>query len=212
MVMGKPEKPWKNIAPKPDTDRLLTVDPKNIGSMEEKGAGVERTFDADRAMIDAVASKSDFASLVSQMNGKDAEAARSLLSTFGKELMEKVSETVERKKDRALEMIEICSKQTGISFPHLLQAYVELFTLCSRPVDKWAIVESNTSKMCVQQYSCNYLKMQQEAGLSTEGLPCQALCVSAFEHAAQMHNVQAKVEITKQLPTDQACEFTFTPL
>ena len=55
MITAKPEKPWKNIAPKPDPDRLLTLDPRNIGSVEEKGPGVEYAFDADRSMIDAAA-------------------------------------------------------------------------------------------------------------------------------------------------------------
>ena len=50
MVAGKPEKPWKNIAPKPDPDRLLSLDPKNIGSVEKTGPGAEYLFDADRDM------------------------------------------------------------------------------------------------------------------------------------------------------------------
>jgi hypothetical protein len=211
MITAKPEKPWKNIAPKPDPDRLLTLDPRNIGSVEEKGPGVEYAFDADRSMIDAVTPKNNFAELVEEVRGKGPEAAAALFSAFGTELMEKVAETAEANQDRAWEMIQICAKQTGISFPHVLQAYAELFTLCSRPIDKWAIVESHTSKMRIQQYTCSYLKAQQEAGLTTEGLPCQALCLSAFGYAAKIRDMPVKVELTKQLPADQLCEFTFTP-
>lgn len=211
MVMGKPEKPWKNITPKPDPDRLLTLDRGNVGSVEKMGPGVEYAFDADRAMIDEVAEKNNFAGLVAQLKGKDKKEAKTLFSSFGTELMKKVAEAGEKHKDRGWEMVELCAKQTGLSFPHVLQLYAELFTLCSRPVDKWAIVESHTSKMRVHQYTCSYLKAQQDAGFSTEGLPCQALCLSAFEHAARARNVPAKVEITKQIPKDQACEFTFTP-
>jgi hypothetical protein len=211
MVQGNPEKPWKNMTPKPDPDRLLTLTPENIGSVEEKGPGVEYAFDADRAMIDEVAPKNNFAELVEQLKGKDKEEARKLFSAFGAELMEKVGEVGEKHKDRAWEMVEICARQTGISFPHLLQLHAELFTLCSRPVDKWAIVESHTSKMRLHQYTCSYLKAQEDAGLSTDGLPCQALCLSAFEAAAKSRNMNVKVEITKQIPSDKACEFTFTP-
>ena len=211
MVQGNPEKPWNNLSPAPDPDRLLTIDAKNIGSVEETGPGVEYAFDADRAMIDAVAPKNNFAELVSKLKGKDGEAAKALFSAFGAELMEKVAEVGEDTKDRAWEMIGICAKQTGISFPHVLQLFAELFTLCSRPVDKWAIVESHTSKMRLHQYSCSYLKAQEDAGLSTEGLPCQALCISAFECAAKLNKIGVKAEITKQIPTDQVCEFTFAP-
>lgn len=211
MVQGKPEKPWNNITPKPDTDRLLTLDPRNMGSVEETGEGVEYLFDADRAMIDAVSSKNDIGALVEGLKGKDKDAAEAAFSAFGTDLMKKVAEEGEKDKDRAWEMLEICTQQTGISFPHLLQVYVELFTLCSRPVDKWAIVESHTSKLRIQQYSCSYLKAQQDANLSTDGLPCRSLCLSAFECAAGMRDVSMKVELTKELPSDQACEFTFVP-
>lgn len=212
MVTARPEKPWKNIAPKPDPDRLLTLDPRNVGSEERMGPGAEYVFDADRRMIDEVAPKNNVAELVKELKDKEKEAARALFSTFGAELMEKVAEACEKYPDRAWEMIETCAKQTGISFPHVLQAYVEFFTLCSRPIDKWAIVESHTSKMRIQQYTCNYLKAQQDAGLSAEGLPCQALCLSAFGYASKMRGIPVVVELTKQLPTDKMCEFTFAPL
>jgi hypothetical protein len=211
MAIGQPEKPWKNRTPRPDPDRLLSLTPENIGSVEATGPGEEYAFDADRAMIDEVAPKNNFAELIEELKGKEPEAAAALFSAFGTELMEKVVETAEAHKDRAWEMIEICAKQTGISFPHLLQAPAELFSLCSRPVDKWAMVESHTTKMRVQQYTCSYLKAQQDAGLSTEGLPCRALCLAAFGYAAKMRNMPVTVELTKQLTADQVCEFTFTP-
>jgi|TARA_B100000315_G_C14447593_1_gene527577 hypothetical protein len=211
MVIVKPAKPWKNIVPKPDPDRLITLDSGNVGSKEKTGPGVEYAFDADRRMIDEVAPKNNFAELVEELKGKGKEAAEALFSAFGTELMEKVAETGEKYKDRAWEMIETCAEQTGISFPHVLQAYAELFTLCSRPIDKWAIVESHTSKMRIQQYSCNYLKAQEDACLSTERLPCQVLCLSAFGYASKMRNIPVTVELTRQLPVDKMCEFTFAP-
>ena len=211
MSTAKPEKPWKNMSPKSDPDRLLTLDRRNIGSVEKAGPGAEYDFDADRGMIDAVAPKNNFKELVEELKGKQGDAARALFSAFGTELMEKVAETAAQYRDRAWEMIEICARQTGISFPHVLQAYAELFTLCSRPVDKWAIIESHPKRMRIQQYTCSYLKAQQDAGLDTRGLPCQALCLSAFGYAAKVRNMGVRVDLTKQLPVDKMCEFTFTP-
>jgi hypothetical protein len=211
MARGKPEKPWKNIAPKPDPERLLKLDPKNIGSVEKTGPGIEYAFDADREMINEVAPKNNIAELVQELNGKEGDAALTSFSAFGKELMERVAEVGEGHKDRAWEMIDICAKQTGISFPHVIQVYVELFTLCSRPIDKWSIAESHPKKMRIQQFTCSYLKAQQDAGLRTEGLPCRALCLSAFQCASELSNVPANVALTKALTTDGRCEFTFIP-
>jgi len=209
MTQGKPEKPWENIVPKPDPERLLTLDPGNIGSAEKTGPGVEYTFDADRAMIDEVAPNNDFEGLVKKLKEKDA--AKALFTVFGSELMEKVAESGEKHKDRAWEIIEICARQTGLPFPHVLQVYIELFILCSRPVDKWAIAESHPNVMRIQQYTCNYLKAQENAGLSIAGLPCRTLCLSAFDTASSICNVPVNVTLTKQLPEDNMCEFTFSP-
>lgn len=211
MIREKPEKPWENIAPKPDPDRLLKLDPRNLGSAEKTDSGVEYAFDADREMIDEVSSKSNISELTQKLKGKEKKAALALFSTFGTELMKRVAEVGEGHKDRAWEMIEICAKQTGISFPHVLQVYVELFTLCSRPIDKWAIAESHPKTMRIQQYTCSYLKAQQDAGLMTDGLPCRALCLSAFEYASKLHSIPVNVALTKELPTDSMCEFTFVP-
>jgi hypothetical protein len=108
-------------------------------------------------------------------------------------------------------MVEICARQTGISFPHVLQVRAELFTLCSRPIDKWAVVESHPGKMRIHQYSCSYLKAQQDAGLNIDDLPCKTLCLSAFESASRHCSVPADVGLTKQIPSDKVCEFTFIP-
>ncbi len=211
MAQGKPEKPWKNIAPKPDPERRLTLDPGNIGSVEKTEPGVEYLFDADRAMIDEVAPNNDFDGLVKKLKDREKDAAKALFTVFGSELMEKVAEAGEKHKDRAWEVIEICARQTGLPFPHVLQVYVELFTLCSRPIDKWAIVESHPNRMRIQQYTCSYLKAQENADLNIAGLPCRALCLSAFESASNICNVPANVALTKQLPEDNMCEFTFSP-
>ena len=211
MLTGKPEKAWKNIAPKPDPDRLLTLDPRNVGAVETTGPGVEYAFDADRALIAAVAPKNDFTGLLRTLEGTTPEDAKELFAAFGAGLMDRVAVTAERKPDRGWEMIQTCAKQTGISFPHVLQAYAELFILCSRPVDKWAVVESHTGVMRIQQYTCAYLAAQREAGCSAEGLPCRELCLSAFRRAADRRGMPVRVELTQALSEANACEFTFTP-
>jgi hypothetical protein len=212
MVKANPEKPWKNLGPHPDPDRLLSIESGNIGSVEAAGPGVEYAFDADRALLDATAGSNDFAALVGELKGKDGDAAKKLFADYGVNLMKSVGQAGSEDKDRAWEMIETCARQTGLNFPHVLQLFAELFILCSRPVDKWAIVESHTTKMRIHQYSCSYLKAQQDAGLNTDGLPCRELCLSAFRAAANKHDVAANIELTKELPADQVCEFTSTPL
>ena len=80
MAIGQPEKEWNNRTPKPDPDRLLTVSPRNIGAVEATGPGEEYAFDADRAMIDEVAPKNNFAELIAELKGNQPEAAAALFS------------------------------------------------------------------------------------------------------------------------------------
>ena len=211
MVKAQPEKPWTNQTPKPDLDRRLTVDPRNIGSIEKKGPGVEYDFDADRGLIDSITPKNDFSALIQSLKGKNRQKSETLFSGFGAALMEAVEEAGQGKKDRAWEMVEVCARQTGVFFPHVLQVRAELFILCSRPIDKWGVVESHPDKIRIHQYSCGYLNAQRDAGLDIDELPCRMLCLSAFETASRICRVSADVRLTRQIPTDKVCEFTFIP-
>lgn len=211
MSVGKPPVPFKVRPPKADPDRLLTLDPKNIGSVAEMGAGVEYAFDADRAILTEATPANNFKGLLEQIKGKDTATVEKLLENYGTNLMRTVAEVGEKHKDRTWEMIEICSQQTGISFPHRLQALIELFTLVSRPIDKWAPVESHTGKMRFQQYSCTYYKELKEAGVLGNDLICRKLCTAAFNCASELRKTPIKIELSKEMDKDQMCEFTFYP-
>lgn len=211
MSVGKPPVPFKVRPPKADPDRLLTLDRRNIGSVEESGPGIEFAFDADRAILTEATPANNFKGLMGELKGKDLGTVEKLLENFGISLMRKVAEVGEKYKDRTWEMIEICSQQTGISFPHRIQALVELFALVSRPVDKWAPVESHPQKMRFQQYSCGYYKELQAAGVLGDDLICRKLCLGAFGCASELRNTPVKIELSKNMIKDQMCEFTFYP-
>ncbi|MBI4596058.1 MAG: hypothetical protein HY730_06735 [Candidatus Tectomicrobia bacterium] len=211
MSQGKPPIPFKVRPPKADPDRRLSLDPKNIGSAANAGPGIEFTFDADKAILAEATPANNFKALLEEMKGKDAASADKLFEKFGSTLMKKVAEVGEKYKDRSWEMVDICSQQTGISFPHKLQVLIELFALVSRPIDKWAPVESHPQKMRFQQYSCSYYKELDSAGKIGDNLPCRNLCLGAFNCAAKLRNIGVQIGLTKEMNKDHMCEFTFNP-
>jgi hypothetical protein len=163
-------------------------------------------FDADRRLIDEVMAQCDIKTLVESLKGKEAQQA---LESFGKKLMQRTIELADGKyMDRTGEMVERVAKQTGISFPHRFERYVELSILGSRPTDRWNIAKATTRELVLQVSSCTVQKMMEEAGL--KGLPCQAMCLASFKVAANKTGDKLNIEVRKMLPQDGMCEFFFS--
>jgi hypothetical protein len=107
-------------------------------------------------------------------------------------------------------MIERVARQTGISFPHRFERYVEISLIGSRPQDRWNVVKATTKELVLQIYSCAAFQAIKEQGLEYQGLPCQALCFASFKVAAQQTGDRIKMELRKELPRDGMCEFSFS--
>ena len=180
--------------------------PERLLTLEEPGKPL--LFDADRGLTEEVSTRCNLRALVQSLKGKDEKEVQDILSNFGKELMRLTIELADGKYlDRAGEMIERVAKQTGISFPHSIERYVELSLLASRPLDRWNIAKATTKELVLQVSSCRVQKLLQEAGYG--GLPCQAMCLVSFKTAAEKTGVDLKIEVTKTLPRDKLCEFVF---
>lgn len=189
MTMG-----WKYA--RPIRERLMTL--------EEPGKPLP--FDADRGLVEEVTARFDIKALVESLKGKDKKGARQALESFGKEVMKLTIELADGKYiDRTGEMLERVAKQTGISFPHRLERYVELSILASRPTDRWNIVKATTKELVLQVSSCVVQKAVEEAGL--KDLPCKGMCLASFETAAEKTGDGIKIEMAKMLPKDGMCEF-----
>ena len=187
---------WKYS--RPIKERLLTL--------EEPGKPLK--FDADRGLVDEVMAQCDVKALVESLKGKSDKEAEQALIDFGKRLMELTIELADGKyMDRTGEMLEIVAKQTGISFPHRFERYVELATLASRPTDRWNIAKATIKELVFQVSSCSVAKAMAEAGLA---LPCKAMCLASFDAAAAKTGDKLNMEITKTLAKDGICEFTFS--
>ena len=52
-------------------------------------------------------------------------------------------------------------------------------------------------------------KSEKEAGIEYQGLPCRALCLTAFQAAAEKTGDKLRPELAKNLPQDSLCEFAF---
>lgn len=191
MTMG-----WKYG--KPIKEKLMTL--------EEPGKMLP--FDADRGLVDEVMVQCDIGALVESVKGKDEKMALETLEAFGKELMKLTIELADSKFiDRTGEMLERVAKQTGISFPHRFERYVELAILASRPTDRWNITKATTTELVLQVSSCTLNKAMAEAGLT---IPCKAMCLASFDVAAARTGDKLNMEMSKTVTKDGICEFTFS--
>ena len=191
MTMG-----WKYA--KPIKEKLITL--------EEPGKALP--FDADRGLVEEVMARCDIRALVESLKGKGEKAAGEALESFGRELMKLTIELADGKYiDRTGEMVERVARQTGISFPHRLERYVELSILSSRPTDRWNIARATTRELVLQVSSCALNRALAEAGLA---LPCKAMCLASFEVAAARTGDKLNTEMSKTLTKDGMCEFSFS--
>jgi hypothetical protein len=183
---------------KPIKEKLMTL--------EEPGKMLP--FDADRGLVDEVMVQCDIGALVESVKGKDEKMALEALEAFGKELMKLTIELADSKFiDRTGEMLERVAEQTGISFPHRFERYVELAILASRPTDRWNITKATTRELVLQVSSCTLNKAMAEAGLA---LPCKAMCLASFEVAAARTGDKLNMEMSKTVTKDGICEFAFS--
>lgn len=183
---------------RPMKDRLMTLE----------DPGKPLVFDAARGLADEVLAQYDVKAFVESLKGRDEKEAEQALRDFGRKVMELTIELADGKYiDRGGEMIEKVAQQTGISFPHRFERYVELATLASRPTDRWNISKATTEELVFQVSSCGVAKATAEAGVS---LPCSALCRGLFERAMEQTGDKLSVEMTRTLAKDGMCEFSFT--
>src|SRR4030042_5679065 len=109
--------------------------PDRLQILEDPGRPL--AFDADRGLVEELSQRCDIKSLVAGLKGQDRKATAADLRAFGESLMEATIELADGKYlDRAGEVIEKVAQQTGISFPHRLERYVELSIIGCRALDR----------------------------------------------------------------------------
>ncbi len=188
---------WKYA--RPAKERLMTLE----------APGKELLFDADKGLVDEISAKFSPGGIAREVLGKSEEQVYQAMEKLGKELMELTIKLADGKYlDRTGEMIERVYRQTGISFPHRPQRYIELSILGLRPADRWNITKSTTKELVLQVTSCSIRKALEDAG--TSGLPCKAFCIATFQAAAAKTGDRVQVELTKTLPQDGVCQFCIT--
>jgi hypothetical protein len=182
--------------------------PERLLQLEKPGEPL--LFDADRGLVTDVTAVCDIKGFVGGLKGKSEGEAESAFAAFGRKVMETVIGLADGKyMDRTGEMIEKVYQQTGISFPHRFQRYAELCIIGSRPLDRWNITKATTKELRLQVFGCAVQRELKEAGIDFEGLPCRALCLAAFQAAAEKTGDNLRTELAKNLPQDNVCEFAF---
>ena len=191
--------------------RYGQADPDKLMTLEEPGKPL--LFDADRGLVAEVSSRCNVKALAEGLAGKSEREVKQALRRFGQEVMEVTAELVDGKYlDRTGEMVRKVAAQTGIFFPHSVQRYVELSIIGARPLDQWNIREATVTSLCLQVFRCSVLQELQAAGVKTDGLPCQGLCLGSFELAGTKARQPVRVRVAKTLPKDGVCEFWLSPV
>jgi hypothetical protein len=181
--------------------------PERLLTLEEPGRPL--LFDADRGLVVEVSGRHSVDGLLTELDGKSERQASNILGRFGREVMASTIELADGKYlDRVGEVIETVAKQTGISFPHRVERYVELALIGSRPLDRWNIARATTKELCLQVFGCAVQRGMAERGLRYKGLPCKALCLALFEEAARKTGDRVRVEMDKTIPADGVCQFS----
>ena len=182
--------------------------PERLLQLEKPGEPL--LFDADRALVADVSAACDIKAFVGALKGKSEKEAEDAFTAFGRKVMETTIALADGKyMDRTGEMIEKVYQQTGISFPHRFQRYAELSIIGLRPLDRWNITKATTKELRLQVFSCAVQRELKEAGIEFQGLPCRALCLTAFQAAAEKTGDKLRTELAKNLPQDSLCEFAF---
>ena len=185
---------------KPIPERLITLEKP----------GEPLLFDADKGLIADVSAVCNVKAFVQSLKGKSEKEAEDAFAAFGRKIMEMTIGLVDGKYlDRTGEMIEKVAQQTGISFPHRFQRYVELAIIASRPLDRWNIAKATTKELRLQLFACAVQRELQAAGIEFQGMPCKALCMASFRAAADNTGDNLRMELEKTLPQDSVCEFAF---
>ena len=181
---------------KTSKDKLMTL--------EEPGKTL--LFDADKGLVENIIAKFDIKAISLNLQGKDDKAAYKSLEETGKELMKLTIELADGPYlDRTGEMVEKVYRQTGISFPHRLERYLELSIFGLRPTDRWNVTRSTPTDLVLQVSACSIHKALTEAGV--KGLPCKGFCLASFEAAAVKTGDCIKIDMPKSMPTNDMCEF-----
>lgn len=177
---------------------------ESLMKLEEQGKSL--LFDADKGLVDEIIKKYDIGTVARSLHDKDEKDAYKAFEELGRNLMKSTIDLADGKYlDRTGEMVEKVYKQTGISFPHRFDRYVELSIFGLRPTDRWNISRATTKELVLHVSACSIYKALAEAGI--KGLPCKGFCFAGFESAAQKTGDHINIDMPKTMPQNNMCEF-----
>ncbi len=134
----------------------------------------------------------------------DDEFLKRMANEFMVFLMDKAD--LDEYRDRTGEMINLVAQQTGISFPHRFERYLELGVLSLRPRDPWKIAQATTKVVKLRSYNCSLAKLFSERGITQ----CEKFCLAGAGVIAERIGETLTMEKTAQADPDGYCELTFS--
>lgn len=165
--------------------------------------GQDYAYDMPKELIYKVNTEFPAESLFNQAGEVSEEVLANQGNTFMSILIKEADSDTYR--DRTAEMIEQVAKQTGISFPHLFERYIELGILTLRPRDAWTVTEATTKALKVRSFNCSLSKLFAEKGINN----CEVFCLASSRTAAEKVGMNLDVSYSKD--GNGSCELAFRP-
>lgn len=167
------------------------------------GSREEYSYDMPKELIGTILAQFPLDSWVKAMGESD----ENFLTRRGQEFMQYLINQADSDefRDRTAEMIEIVAQQTGISFPHRFERYMELGILTLRPRDAWNVAEATTKRLKIRSYNCSLQKILADRGIDS----CQSFCLTCAATVAHKISENLDYAQTKESHTDGYCVLTF---
>ncbi|MHB1651712.1 MAG: hypothetical protein ACYCVD_04435 [Desulfitobacteriaceae bacterium] len=163
----------------------------------------EYPYDMPRELIEVILAKFPLESWVKV----EDESDEVFLTRQGQEFMNFLMEQADSNtyRDRTAEMIELVAKQTGVSFPHRFERYVELAILSLRPRDAWTVTEATTRALKIRSFNCSLQKQLGQRGIND----CKNFCLASSAVIAGKIGESLEMRQTNEPEADGFCELTF---
>lgn len=122
-----------------------------------------------------------------------------------------VVEAGDKYRDRTAEMIEMVAERTGMTFPPVIQRYLEIWLLCTGLSEKWQIRQANPAGIVYEVRQCT-LKERAGIDLPESGDPaCAGYCLGALEAMSGKLEIGLAVKREGLEHAQGLCRFVIAP-
>lgn len=165
---------------------------------------------AEEFDVDKVTTK-----LADAIKGKSKEEieaiGKDIFEAYGRDWMKKCHKLGDEYPDRTYEVLLETIDKTGgyYKFALLPQRFIEIAYLSTQDISTLPIVENNKDRLIYRMVDCKIFKnIKEKCGDEAANLlTCKNACITACETIHQDLEIDALIQMTASMPTDNYCEF-----